>query len=318
MARQIWKLSIGLTLAAVSAGAAREVHAQPAPDLTAISTADLQAEIRRRQLADACATFRALGVADVPAACRSQAEGAAPAAMKPEPAPAVVAASEPAPDPPASAPAPPAATAASGSVAGGEATTPAETLAGEPRAPGSNQFGLANDDNNKQSFGGIEFGIGMAFSLDLGDNVRVRDAQLVNGLVRVSRSDDVRARLILESHYFFTPPGVGLPLLGLMNPTREERDKGRQPMWGFGPFVAVQPGSDNVIDAIGAGLMLGLRRGTQGTDSFNLGIGLLYDMDVQTLGDGIFENQPLPVGETEIRFRRRSQSGLMILSSFSF
>ena len=185
-------------------------------------------------------------------------------------------------------------------------------------APPNLQRDLGNDDDNKQRFGGIEFGIGMAFTSDLGDHSRIREAQLVNGIVRVTRGDDIRARLILESHYFFTPPGRGLPFLGLVNPTAAERKEGQQPMWGVGPFVAIQPGTDNVIDAIGGGIMFGLRRGTEGTDSFNIGAGFLFDLDVQTLGDGILENQPLPAGETEIRFRRRAQSGFMIMSSFSF
>jgi hypothetical protein len=64
--------------------------------------------------------------------------------------------------------------------------------------------------------------------------------------------------------------------------------------------------------------MFGLRRPGDGSGSFNLGVGVLYDMNVRTLGDGIVENQPLPAGETEIRYKERSQSGLMILSSYSF
>ena len=193
----------------------------------------------------------------------------------------------------------------------------AEEQAAEDR-PADRQRDMANTDTNKQRFGGIEFGIGMAFTSDLGDNARVREAQIVNGIVRVTRGDDIRARLILESHYFFTPEG-GLPIIGLTNPTyRERREDNAQPMWGWGPFVAIQPGTDNVIDAIGGGLMIGLRRGTTGTDSFNIGIGVLFDLDVQTLGDGILENQPLPAGETEIRYRRRAQSGFMVMSSFSF
>lgn len=190
------------------------------------------------------------------------------------------------------------------------------------------QADLADDDDNRQTFGGIEFGVGMAFSVDAGDRDRVRDAQLVNGIVRVSRGDNVRARLILESHYFFTPEGhLPARLFGICNPppataTQAARDasscRSDQAMWGWGPFIAVQPGSDNIIDAIGAGLMVGLRRPGEGSQSFNIGVGILYDMDVQLLGDGIFENEPLPDGETEIRFRREAQSGLMVMSSYSF
>lgn len=183
------------------------------------------------------------------------------------------------------------------------------------------QRGMRDNGTGRQNFGGIDFGVGLAFTLDLGERMRVREAQLVNGVVRVTRSGDVNAGLILEMHHLFTPPGRGFPLLGIRNPTLAQMEAKTNPMlpvWGFGPFIAVRPGSDSIIDAIGGGLMLGLRRPVPGTASFNLGVGVLYDIDVQTLGDGIFENQPLPEGETEIRFQRRAQSGLMVMSSFTF
>lgn len=172
--------------------------------------------------------------------------------------------------------------------------------------------------SGKQKFGGIDFGVGIAFSYDLGRNDRIQEAELVNGIVRVTRSDNVRARMFLETHYFFTPTredGVErLPIFGLENTQTEKT-------WGWGPFIALQPGSDSIIDAIGAGFMIGLRRageGNEGKDSFNIGLGVLYDLDTKILGDGIVENQPLPTGETEIRFKRRDQSGLLVLSSYSF
>lgn len=209
-----------------------------------------------------------------------------------------------------------------------ETTEPDGTRIVETRT--MTQADLAGSKTGRQTFGGIEFGIGMAFSLDLGDRDRVRDAQLVgpNNVVRVTRGDNVRARLILESHYFFTPGGhLPARLFGICNPppasaTQRARDANTcgstQAMWGWGPFIAVQPGSDNIIDAIGAGLMVGLRRPGEGSQSFNIGVGILYDMDVQLLGDGIFENEPLPADETEIRYRREAQSGLMVMSSYSF
>lgn len=182
------------------------------------------------------------------------------------------------------------------------------------------QRALADASSNKQTFGGIEFGIGIAFSYDLGENDRVRNASLIDGIVRVDHTDNVRARLILESHYLFTPDDIlgATNIFGLSNVGQERKE------WGVGPFVALQPGTDNVIDAIGAGLMLGLRRSavagstSNSGDSFNIGIGILYDIDARVLGDGILANQPLPGDETEIRYKTREQSGLLIMTSYSF
>ena len=63
--------------------------------------------------------------------------------------------------------------------------------------------------------------------------------------------------------------------------------------------------------------MFGFRRG-EGEGSFNLGVGVVVDPDTRVLGDGIVANQPLPAGETEIRYLEEMQTGLLILASFSF
>lgn len=136
-------------------------------------------------------------------------------------------------------------------------------------------------------------------------------------MVRVSKVENVRARMILESHHFFTPTfnNRAASFLGLAE--NEAGNEGKK-NWGVGPFIALQPGSDEVIDAIGAGLMVGFRRPNAETQSFNIGVGVLYDINSQVLGDGIEENKPLPGIETEVRYKERSQDGLLIMSSFSF
>jgi hypothetical protein len=64
------------------------------------------------------------------------------------------------------------------------------------------------------------------------------------------------------------------------------------PMRGWGPFVAVQPGSEETIAAVGGGLLWGWRRAPDKSHSFNVGIGVLADQNVSTLGDGIRQNEP--------------------------
>ncbi|WP_230772659.1 hypothetical protein [Sphingomonas sp. Leaf4] len=195
----------------------------------------------------------------------------------------------------------------------------------ETKVSPTSQQGLAGNETGRQRFGGIDFGIGVAFSYDLGNNDRVKEAEIVNGIVRVTHTENIRARLILESHYFFTPKSAlfsnytGANCAGYTGyPDQYEDCTSRRKTFGIGPFMAVQPGSDNIIDAIGAGVMLGFRRREEKSASFNIGIGVLYDVDTQILGEGFVENGAPPIGETQVRFRRQSQSGLLIMTSYSF
>ncbi|MGA1798470.1 hypothetical protein VH567_06785 [Sphingomonas sp. 4RDLI-65] len=159
------------------------------------------------------------------------------------------------------------------------------------------------------TFGGIDFGGGISFTLDVGTSDRISDAALVNGIVRVNDENNGRARIMLESHYFFTPR-ANIDFLDLRN-TRDEKQ------WGWGPFIALQPGTDDVIEAVGMGVMFGARRGA-GDDSFNLGFGVVVDPNTRILGEGLRANKPLPAGESAIRYKEEMQTGILILSSFSF
>jgi len=49
-----------------------------------------------------------------------------------------------------------------------------------------------------------------------------------------------------------------------------------------------------------------------------LGLGYVVDPNVQILGEDVNANQPLPTGESEIRFRETSQGGLLLIVSFTF
>ena len=70
--------------------------------------------------------------------------------------------------------------------------------------------------------------------------------------------------------------------------------------------------------AIGFGWMFGFRKDEQESKSWNLGLGLVIDPSVKVLGDGMKENKPLPEGESQVRFKEKSQCGLLVLFSFSF
>jgi len=141
------------------------------------------------------------------------------------------------------------------------------------------------------------FGFGLGISLSFYFEKRVDDAKVVNDLVRVTEEASTSPRIMLESHYFF-------PL--------------RKNHIGIGPFVCILSSSKEVIDAMGGGIMFGFRRSLDKSDSFNFGIGLVNDTKIKILGDEIEENEPLPDGETEIRFKTKSAIGLIIMFSFAF
>ncbi|RWX47009.1 hypothetical protein H206_03112 [Candidatus Electrothrix aarhusensis] len=157
---------------------------------------------------------------------------------------------------------------------------------------------------NTELLGGFNFGIALGLTMDIGSNERVESAEVVNGIVRVTKEENDVPRIMLETHYFFTPD------YELLN-----HDQGE---WGIGPFVGIQNGSNEIIEYIGAGVMLGFRRTSESTDSFNIGIGVVLDPSVKILGDGIEENQPLPTGETAVRYKETSQLGLLAMISYGF
>lgn len=166
----------------------------------------------------------------------------------------------------------------------------------------------ASDDKGKRNFAGINFGVGISLTFDTGKNSRIKAASIVDGIVRIDNEDDKIARVMLESHYFFLPDKKFLYLEGL--------DQGR---WGWGPFVALQPGTEEIIEAVAVGVMLGFRRPKDETgSSWNVGLGYVTDPNVNILGDGFVANQPPPGNETAVRLKEISQDGVVLLFSFSF
>jgi hypothetical protein len=148
-----------------------------------------------------------------------------------------------------------------------------------------------------REFGGVEFGVGFSLTKDTGDRDRVEEAVVDDlGFVRVNKRGNSIARVMLEMHYFFVPD--------------------KQERFGFGPFMSVQPGSNEIISAIGAGLMVGLRR-AKSSQSFNIGVGLSADPTAKILGAGLVENAKAPLTAegkpTAIRLEQDDQFGLLLL-----
>lgn len=171
-------------------------------------------------------------------------------------------------------------------------------------AQAANHQNNQNKQEGNRKFAGINFGVGISVTADTGSRDRVSAASIdANGIVRVDKKDDVRARVMLETHAFVKTWG--------------------DPRRGVGPFIALQPGTDEIIEAIGIGVMFGFKRtDAEDSDSFNIGIGFVVDPAVRVLGDEFVENMPAPLDSMgnviPVRFQERDQGGILLLGSFSW
>src|SRR6516162_7931612 len=173
-------------------------------------------------------------------------------------------------------------------------------------------------------WGGLNWGIGISLSADIGRQSHVVTATNVGGIVRVQETQDVIVGFVLEAHYFF------------VEPYNWPRNRYWSTRWGTGPFVAIEAGGTSSgagqgpISAYALGWMIGWKEPSgfqpdgqpiyKGNASWNIGLGLRVDPRAKVLGDSIVANQPVPVTETgtEIRLKTSPRYGIMVLSSFSF
>jgi hypothetical protein len=175
---------------------------------------------------------------------------------------------------------------------------------------------------------GLGFGLGIAADFDVG-GTRVVNAQLVNNIVRVTDvTSNVDVGFVLEAHYFLRDWSFrASPKLTSDNPWPCLVICGMD--MATGPFVAVEINGGNTvatgnvagpITGYALGWMVGLHHpdSMNKTSSWNFGVGLRVDPKTQVLGDGIVANQPLPAGETAIRYKQEPRAGIMLLSSFSW
>lgn len=148
-------------------------------------------------------------------------------------------------------------------------------------------------------FGGFNTGAGLMGGFYIGGNKRVEKASVVNGVVRVDKENKTNIGVIAEVHRLWVSDDA-------------------KSQWGIGPFVGlVLSGDNDVINAASLGIMIGFRPKNKET-SLNIGIGGVVTPSAQVLGDGINENEKLPDGETEIRYKEVTKYGIAIAVSFGF
>jgi hypothetical protein len=187
-----------------------------------------------------------------------------------------------------------------------QAAPPSAAAASSPDSTGATTL--------KNDFGfGVALGLSWnAYGPDIVNNATI-DA---NGIVRVNTRANTAAGFMLESHYYVLPrPKKADPITGITPPDTRA--------YGFGPFVAAQPGSSQIISAVGAGLMFGWRRPKGVTPSgFGLGFGYEAIPAAQVLGSEFVNGQKAPVGPDgmplPIRYETQDKGSVLFILSVSF
>lgn len=146
------------------------------------------------------------------------------------------------------------------------------------------------------------WGVGLAVSTKLGRRGdAIEEAQLVNGVIRVSSERDVVPRLMLERHWYFKT---------------EWTDK--NPHFRQGIFVGASLlGDKKLMDAVSLGWLVAFRPNTGDKVTHNLGIGLSVEPYSRVLGDGLEANKPLPTGETAIRYKEKNRMAVVVFYTFT-
>lgn len=125
----------------------------------------------------------------------------------------------------------------------------------------------------------------------------VREASVVNGKVIVSSEAKVESTLMVLKTFPF-------------NKETHRNCQGTKQwascaawMLGAGFNIGSQGSTGQVIDFLGVGLTVGSGQEADKTVAWYAGVGIGRRFNQKVLGDGLRENQPLPAGETQIRFK---------------
>lgn len=164
--------------------------------------------------------------------------------------------------------------------------------------------GLINEDKAKEFWS--YWGVGLVLNFDTGRHKPVKNANIVNGIVRVEEEEDVKYGLGLEVHKF---------LWGTtwQNKKIDNFSGGL----AIGPYVSVLPGQNDIFDVIGAGVMFGFHGGKKNSWSMNIGVGGYVDPRTKILASGFNDGEAPPANETSVRFRTITQYGFQSVLSFS-
>lgn len=162
---------------------------------------------------------------------------------------------------------------------------------------------------------GVKFGAGIMANILTGGRTPVESAHVVNNIVRVDEEGRAQVGVVAEFHTLW-PMCIG-----------KSTSTGKHKIYtcgedaaqlGVGPSIGLKLGSNNIIEAIFLGPIFAFRPNPKSTNSFNVALGGIIAPKVKVLGDGIENGQPLPVGETEVRYKKVNKFGYAILLSFAW
>jgi hypothetical protein len=146
----------------------------------------------------------------------------------------------------------------------------------------------------------LSWGLGFGFSFGFDD--AIEEAEVVDGLIRTTKDRTDQPRAVLEFHRFFWCNE---------KETRDDR--------GCGPFLAVAATQDKVLSGVGVGFMYGRRaKNPESKEGFSVGIGAMLDGDVKSLATGFNADQPLPPGESTIRFEEKARWSALLFVTRNF
>lgn len=144
-----------------------------------------------------------------------------------------------------------------------------------------------------------QFGIGLSVSAKLGRERSIEEAQLVNGIVRVTSERQVTPRLMLERHWYF------------------DNDFSNK-HFRQGLFVGLSLlGERKIMDSVSVGWLVAFKPNQGDKATHNLGLGLAVEPYSRVLGDGIQKNQPLPVGESSIRYKETNRTAIVLFYTYT-
>ncbi len=149
-----------------------------------------------------------------------------------------------------------------------------------------------------QTFLGLNWGIAVAAAYTFEKDPSVDEAEILNGSVWVTRESKASPRVMLETHYFLSL---------------------RSGKWGWGPFLAIQPASGDLLGTIAGGVMVGIKNADdKNNNSFNVGIGPYLINNYKELTAGLVDGKMAPEGLSTIKYKTRAAAGICLVFSFSF
>ena len=152
-------------------------------------------------------------------------------------------------------------------------------------------------------FYGLNWGIGFGFSIGRDDFIE--SAEIVDGVVRVTKDNTQQPRAVFEFHKYF-----GCKLGRLATESH---------MSGCGPFVAVAGSGDDLLSGVGLGLMYGLKSKDPGeSDGFSIGIGAILDRDVKSLASGFTQDLAAPPGSSSVLLEEKSRWSWLVFVTRTF